>query len=122
MISLLLGLGAVLLEKTVTMNRKQKICLWLGIIVIVLMGLFPPWLVEQRHIEWWSIFAPPSYLRHAYPYDLLDEVAGKPQPRYERSRLAAQIATDYLFAQWVMVAAITGGLIITFQEKKRKGT
>lgn len=83
-------------------------------------GIFPPWLVEQRYIEYWSIFAPPSYLRHTYPYDLLDEVAGK--PRYERSRLAAQIATDYLFAQWLMVAVITGGLIITFQEKKQKGS
>ena len=100
------------------MNRKQKICLWLGIAVIVLMGLFPPWLVEGHRVEYWSIFAPPSHLRPVYPYDLLDEVAGT--PRYESSRLTAEIVTDYLFAQWLMVAAITGGFIITFQDRRPK--
>lgn len=28
------------------MNRKQKICLLAGITVIVVMGLYPPWLLE----------------------------------------------------------------------------
>lgn len=80
------------------------------------MGLFPPWLVEGRHVEYWSIFAPPSHSWPVSPYDLLDEVAGT--PRYESSRLAAEIVTDYLFAQWTMVAAITGGFIMTFKDKK----
>lgn len=30
------------------MNRKQKICLWIGIAAIVAMGLFPPWVLERR--------------------------------------------------------------------------
>ena len=30
------------------MNRKQKICLWVGITAIVVMGLFPPWVLERR--------------------------------------------------------------------------
>jgi len=98
------------------MNKKQIIILWIGIAVIVLMGLFPPWLVEGHRVEYWSIFAPPSHLRPVYPHDLLDEVAGT--PRYESSRLNAEIVTDYLFAQWLMVTAITVGLIITFQDRR----
>lgn len=104
--TLLARLGCDGVEKrALTMNRKQKICLWLGIAVIVLMGLFPPWLVvrgyfyasEKRHVEYWCIFAPPSHT-------------------------PAEIVTDYLFAQWLMVAAVTGGLIITFQDKRTKGS
>jgi hypothetical protein len=30
------------------MNRKQKICLLAGITAIVVMGLFPPWLLEIK--------------------------------------------------------------------------
>jgi len=30
------------------MNRKQKIVLWIGIGLIVLMGLFPPWIAETQ--------------------------------------------------------------------------
>jgi hypothetical protein len=104
------------------MNIKQKICLWAGILVIVVMGVFPPWLVEGTRVEYWSIFAPPSQCVHNVEY-LLDKIAGhQVQVRESGRRLSAEIITDYLFAQWFMAAAITGGLIITFQEKKQKSS
>lgn len=102
------------------MSTKQKICLWIGIAVIVLMGLFPPWLVEGHRVEYWSIFAPPYHYVNNVE-DLLDKIAGhQVQVRESRQRLPAEIVTDYLFAQWLMVAVITGGLIITFQDKRTK--
>ncbi|MEE8262910.1 MAG: hypothetical protein V3R83_10650, partial [Gammaproteobacteria bacterium] len=37
------------------MNTKQKLCVWLGIGVFVLMGLFPPWVyrldAKQYRVE-----------------------------------------------------------------------
>jgi len=30
------------------MNNKQKKCLWIGIALIVVMGLFPPWVLESE--------------------------------------------------------------------------
>jgi hypothetical protein len=36
-------LTVVYSKKVFTMNRKQKIVLWIGIVIIVLMCLFPPW-------------------------------------------------------------------------------
>ena len=30
------------------MNKKQKTCLFVGIAAIVVMGLYPPWVLERR--------------------------------------------------------------------------
>jgi hypothetical protein len=83
------------------MNRKQKICLWVGIAVIVTMGIFPPWMITGGSqgclpMGYSFILNPPS------PANLC---------RIDASRLCIQ---------WVMVAVVTGGLIFTFGDKKPK--
>ena len=60
------------------MNKKQKICLWAGIVIIVLMGIFSPWMHDGR------------------------------------------IDASHLLVQWAMVATVTGGLIVTLNDKKSK--
>jgi len=72
------------------MNRKQKIVLWIGIVVFVLMLLCPP-------------------ATHTYePYGDLRPIKVR--------------RIDYagLFARWLTVTVVTGGLIITFRDKKSK--
>jgi len=89
------------------MNRKQKICLWVGIAVFVAMGLFPPW-VAIHPTEGFHALAKYSFLLLP-PYS--DNKAGLS---------FHQIDITKLVIQWFMVATITGGLIVTFADKKDK--
>ncbi len=76
------------------MNRKQKIALWIGIIVIILLGLFPPF---------------------------VEPVGMYGRGRYYKFILFSDDNIDIikLCVQWAIVAVITGGLIITFKDKKQ---
>jgi hypothetical protein len=78
------------------MNWKQKTCLWIGVAVIVLMGLFPPW---ESHYG--SLVA---YSFTMYP----------PCGR-------CFVDTSSLCLQWFTVTVVTGGLIVTLADKKPKG-
>ncbi len=96
----------------VILNRWQKVCLWAGIIVFLLMGLFPPWYHTR---ETWTtyrysfLFAAPS---GGYGLD------GQWRERFDRNR-CFQLDARRLYAQWAMVAVVTGGLILTFHRQKR---
>ena len=85
------------------MNLKQKICLWIGIAVIVAMGIFPPWIVaptilSPQHGGYHFILSPPEVgYNHCY-----------------------SLNTSLLLIQWAMVATITGGLLVTLKDKKKE--
>ena len=89
------------------MNKKQKNCLWIGIAVIVLMGLFPPVAKRGR---------------------ILVDGYGKTYGENNKTYVAydfifdtgAPVVLSNLIVQWIIVSAITGGLIITFKDKKPK--
>lgn len=96
------------------MNRKQLICMWCGIGIIALMGLFPP--VRKPK--------PDSAIRIAtrlnYSGGDIREKA-KPFPygfflAWESSR----IEFNKLLVQWAIVAFVTGGLVYTFKDKMPK--
>lgn len=89
------------------MNRKQKVCLWIGIIIIVLMGLYPPWV--RHHMEEFS-YGRYSLTTKPGPYSFIWNLPW-----------GAKFINVYrLGVQWAMVAAVTGGFIITFANKKHK--
>lgn len=83
------------------MNKKQLVVMWVGIAIIVLMGLFPPWTTYGNSGD--------CYLTHKF-------ILFKPAER----NIPARIDTGHLFVQWIIVTAITGGLIVTFKDKKTK--
>ena len=88
------------------MNKKQINCLWIGIAVIVLMGLFPPVSKRGRILV-----------------DGYGKTYGNPTTsvKYEFIlNTSAQVVMSNLIAQWVIVSAITGGLVVTFADKKVK--
>jgi len=94
------------------MNKKQLTVLWIGIAAIVLMGIFPPWQVMEGG-------------RGAFGYCFILRPPGSSQStsiaRFWRWRVClGRLDTSCLFIQWAMVAMITGGLIITLKDKKRK--
>jgi hypothetical protein len=97
------------------MNLKQKICLWLGIITIVLMGVFPPWVLIVRgggmvlkQNEGYKFILTPA------------ERKTKESSSYSGALLMSNIDFSRLGVQWALVAVVTGGLLITFKDKKQK--
>jgi hypothetical protein len=81
------------------MNRKQRICLWVGIAIFLLMGLFPPWYRGEpvHSYKYGFLLAPPEF-----------------DPRgFTRYRLDVH----RLYVQWIMVAVVTGGLISKYQRR-----
>jgi len=88
------------------MNKKQKNCLWIGIAVIVLMGLFPPVAKRGRILV-----------------DRYGDTYGNrtTSVKYEFIlNTSSQVVLSNLIAQWIIVSAITGGLIYTLKDKKPK--
>lgn len=71
------------------MNKKQLVVMWIGIVLMVLL--------------WW--YAPKEIM----PYK-----AGS----YERETTYNLVQPAKLFANWILVGFVTGGLIITFKGKK----
>ena len=80
------------------MNKIQLIILWVGIAIVVLMGIFPPWAVTYQG---------------GGPYEGYAFILSRP-------REICHIETTLLLVQWIMVAVVTGGLIITFKDRKPK--
>jgi len=86
------------------MNKKQLKVLWIGIGIIAVMGLFPPW-----HMK--SMMGVGSQKTFGFSFILLPPLKGDVHPT---------IDIPQLFVQWFIVSTITGGLIVTFKDKKPK--
>ena len=89
------------------MNRKQIICLWIGISIIVLMGIFPPWIYVK---QWYG---------GVETFVLYHFILTPPHPNiHDNNALpGVRIYTAQLCFQWVIVAVLTGGFIITFRDR-----
>jgi len=90
------------------MNKKQKIVILAGFLIIVIMGLFPPWnhkiyITTKRYIETYAgyglIFSPPS--------------------TEEGEFWIARIDVVRLLFQWILVGIITIGLAIIFKDENK---
>jgi len=74
-------------------NKRQKIVLWVALVLFVLMGLFPPWVEDYRG----------SLYHYGYRCIFITRL---------------RINWSRLHLQWIVLGSITGGLFIAFQEKK----
>lgn len=89
------------------MNRRQKIVLWIGIAVIVVMGVFPPWLYtttgnglnSKKNAGYSCILFPPP-------------------PKGVGLRYGISLDVSRLCVQWAIVVVITAGLIVAFKDNK----
>jgi hypothetical protein len=94
-------------------ENKQTIVLWIGLAVILLMGIFPPW------VRTFSVKASYSEKNAGYKFILTP-----PQPVPEESGFGhdffgIKLDVCRLCVQWVVVSVVTGGLILTFRDKKK---
>lgn len=96
------------------MNDRQKICLWLGIAVIVLMGIFPP---TQHGFYYRALY---GGIRHENGKPPIVDHIFHPGYTFLFSAKASEISLNKLIIQWGIVGAVTGGLIYTFKDKKPK--
>ena len=90
------------------MNTKQKVALWTGIIIVVIMGLFPPWL-HTRIIDVIGALEVRTYY-YDYPFILnapQGNMLGKTHLDFKR-----------LIIQWIIIAIIVGGFMKTFSKHR----
>ena len=90
-------------------DRAMRV-MWVGITIIVAMGLFPPW-IEIRT----SSSSPPNtgftqYISRGYSF-----LFAPP------SESSAFIDLSRLITQWVIVGAITLGIVIAFNKRPERG-
>ncbi len=123
------------------MNEKQKVILWLGIILITLMAVFPPWignkidessaltnLVTNRNekfIGFHFIFSQPKYRQYhpvSYQYNSNGQrISANPKSYYSRHEYQnSRIDLRRFLIQIIPVVLICGGFICTYREKKIK--
>jgi hypothetical protein len=84
------------------LNGKQRKCLWIGIVVFVLMGLFPPW---YHAGDTWS----------QYRYGFL---CCPPKGWWNDPNRRYRLDTDRLYVKWVLVVVVTGSLVWAFHGRK----
>jgi len=96
------------------MNRKQQIVLLIGLAVILLMGLFPPWRgfvkttvpVYEQNAGYAFLFNPPEKGRLANGYE--------PEFPYREPN----INFSFLATQWCIVAALTAFVAVWLHDRK----
>lgn len=102
------------------MNKKQKIVLWAGIAVFVLVGLNPRWKTVSygtgKYIEPKSVYVPKD------PNNRFADLLNQPtEIRITKTNFYwGPKNTGRLFCYWTMIAVVTGGLLVTLKDKKPK--
>ena len=114
------------------MNKKQIVSMWLGIIVFVLMGLFPPWIID---VPWNAKPGPFAGGRIDFEYGFIIShslqlpTSSNIENNFEKkSETHTDIVLDIrhridfptLIIQWLIVGAITIGLVLTFRDRKQQ--
>lgn len=81
------------------MNNKQKIAIVIGLILVVLMGLFPPWKTTMLGIEvslgYHLIFAPMGVKEQLGP---------------------SNVDALRLLVQWIGVCIVIGGVVLILKD------
>jgi hypothetical protein len=100
------------------MNLKQKTALLIGIIIIILMGIYPPWCIyydtpRQKKCIGYAFITTPAITKMNTPYWM-----GYPEsPTYDKK--ADDIDYIRLVFQWAMVVIVTSGFLLMFKDKKK---
>lgn len=94
------------------MNWKQVVPMWVGIIVLVLMGLFPPWTAKDTWIERGL-----SGLREGNQQGIRQLIDERDHHFILDGPEFCKINATQLIIQWCVVGFLTYGLVKTFESK-----
>lgn len=110
------------------LNKNQKIVLWVALGIIVLMGLFLPWVCGTYTTPLDALAQKPTgntmFNESAAEYNFI--FTPPPQKGYRSVSSMVDVSYVYrldygrLLIQWLMVIAVSGGLIFLFREPQRK--
>lgn len=105
------------------MNKKQSTIIIIGLGIILLMGLIPPWKCAfsvarlsrlERPAGYGFIFYPPSPVKVAKSGEF-GSSASKSDPSYWSVRLDV----TRLFIQWAVIAIAVAGICLVLKEDER---
>jgi len=109
------------------MNKKQKMAVAIAVALVVLNGVYPPYVGEyirggdnpKKYLGYHSLFAPPSEA------DVFRAIrGGKPSEntdQYTLSRYSARIVTSRVWVQIVTIVIATTGIVLILSDRKQKG-
>jgi hypothetical protein len=118
------------------MNRKQKIVFLIGVGIIVLMGLMPPWYYHALYFRDYDsqfpgaatlptgygfLFYPPDppHLMGFFEYDEgMGDYKGVGHQRYQKSS-GPCIDLSRLLIQWAVVAIGTAAIVFVLKDRAR---
>ena len=83
------------------MTRRQSIILWCGIVVILLMTVFPP-VIKTEMVEGTEGSSFQTIIQHEYYF----------------TKSAKKIFLERLFIEWFIAAVVTGGFIYAFRKRR----
>lgn len=101
------------------MNKKQRIIIIIGLGIILLMGLIPPWKCAisvpkftrvERPAGYGFIFYPPSPVEVAKSGEFESSFMSKP------SYWSVRLDVTRLFIQWAVVAIAMAGICLVLKE------
>jgi len=115
------------------MNRKQKVVLWIGILTILFMSAYPPWVEKEIKMTptYSYTITRPGHYGFIFNPPLQADLSAKPpsvqEYEYEGfvleqppdGNLSWRIDLCRLGVQWVTVLVVTVGLIVIFVKKKK---
>ena len=99
------------------MNKKQLNCMWVGIIILVAMALFPPWKAYQVSDDRRTLTVRKySFIfKEPHAQERILQSIDKPEDYHWLS--SVHLETETLVIQCFIVALVVCGLICTFKDK-----
>ena len=107
------------------MNRKQRIVISIGIFLVVLSGLFPPYEGELRsegdtlkkYMGYHFLFLPPN--ERAVYIAVFNRTPKSRSCGYFQSKLNSYIVASRVWVQFVTIVVATIGFLFLFAEKRK---
>jgi hypothetical protein len=91
-----------------TINRKQKRLIIVGVLVFILAGLFPPW-IYTLHVNRIDTEKPAGYA----------PIFDPPSPEKYNKYYGIKLDVSRLAVQWIIIISATGlGLLLTYKKSE----
>ncbi|MFC1587824.1 hypothetical protein ACFL54_05910 [Planctomycetota bacterium] len=92
------------------MNGMQKYSIWVGILIVIAMGIYPPWKFTFDIVE-------QGEKLHSEKPAVYSLINNPPEPEWFDTHIGVALDMTRLLIQWGLVLLMVGGVIVTFNRK-----